>query len=119
MPSARNSATRFGNHAYAQTALEASRSAHDTAGDGETPAWLDFFNAGRLDGYSGFWHLGAGRPDDAGQALNRSLRTLTPTAVKQQTVILADLASARAACHRRAGSRCRSRGSVPFLCGRG
>jgi tetratricopeptide (TPR) repeat protein len=89
-------ATRSADHDGAQAALESGRSALQTVGRSETPEWLDYFDAGRLEGFAGFCHLGASRIEDACEALRQSLQALTPDTVKQRTVVLADLASARA-----------------------
>lgn len=60
------------------------------------PAWLDFYDASRLTGFSGFCQLAAGRPSRAAEALEHNLRSLTPGAGKQRSITLADLAGARA-----------------------
>lgn len=60
------------------------------------PAWLDFYDASRLTGFSGFCQLAAGRPGRAAEALEHNLRGLTPAAGKQRSITLADLAGARA-----------------------
>jgi hypothetical protein len=60
------------------------------------PAWLDFYDASRLTGFSGFCQLAAGRPSRAAEALEHNLRGLTPGAGKQRSITLADLAGARA-----------------------
>jgi transcriptional regulator with XRE-family HTH domain len=60
------------------------------------PAWLDYYDASRLTGFSGFCQLAAGRPSRAAEALEHNLRGLTPGAGKQRSITLADLAGARA-----------------------
>ena len=60
------------------------------------PDWLDFYDASRLTGFSGFCQLAAGRPSRAAETLEHNLRGLTPTAAKQRSITLADLAGARA-----------------------
>ena len=60
------------------------------------PAWLDYYDASRLTGFSGFCQLAAGRPGRAAEALEHNLRALTPAAAKQRSITLADLAGARA-----------------------
>jgi tetratricopeptide (TPR) repeat protein len=60
------------------------------------PEWLDFYDASRLSGFSGFCQLAAGRPGRAAEALEHNLRGLTPGAGKQRSITLADLAGARA-----------------------
>ena len=60
------------------------------------PAWLDYYDASRLTGFSGFCQLAAGRPSRAAEALEHNLRGLMPGAGKQRSITLADLAGARA-----------------------
>jgi transcriptional regulator with XRE-family HTH domain len=60
------------------------------------PEWLDFYDASRLSGFSGFCQLAAGRPGRAAEALEHNLRGLTAGAGKQRSITLADLAGARA-----------------------
>ncbi|MBR7834629.1 hypothetical protein KDL01_15250 [Actinospica durhamensis] len=60
------------------------------------PEWLDYYDASRLSGFSGFCQLAAGRPGRAAEALEHNLRGLTPGAGKQRSITLADLAGARA-----------------------
>ncbi|WP_051451835.1 hypothetical protein [Actinospica robiniae] len=60
------------------------------------PEWLDYYDASRLSGFSGFCQLAAGRPSRAAEALEHNLRGLTPGAGKQRSITLADLAGARA-----------------------
>jgi tetratricopeptide (TPR) repeat protein len=60
------------------------------------PEWLDYYDASRLTGFSGFCQLAAGRPGRAAEALEHNLRGLTPAAGKQRSITLADLAGARA-----------------------
>jgi tetratricopeptide (TPR) repeat protein len=60
------------------------------------PDWLDYYDASRLTGFSGFCQLAAGRPSRAAEALEHNLRGLTPAAAKQRSITLADLAGARA-----------------------
>lgn len=64
--------------------------------DGPDPAWLDFFDGSRLTGFKGFCRLSTGRCTDAAAALEQTLRTLAPGASKQRSIVLADLARARA-----------------------
>ncbi|HWG27711.1 hypothetical protein [Actinospica sp.] len=60
------------------------------------PQWLDYYDASRLTGFSGFCRLAAGQPGRAAEALEHNLRGLTPGAGKQRSITLADLAGARA-----------------------
>jgi ATP/maltotriose-dependent transcriptional regulator MalT len=66
------------------------------AGSGAVPEWLDFFDASRLAGFKGYCQLATGRCGEAAVSLERTLRTLSPSAGKQRSVVLADLAQARA-----------------------
>lgn len=65
-------------------------------GGPDSPEWLDYYDASRLTGFSGFCQLAAGRPGRAAEALEHNLRGLTPAAGKQRSITLADLAGARA-----------------------
>ncbi|MGH3734663.1 MAG: helix-turn-helix domain-containing protein [Micromonosporaceae bacterium] len=58
------------------------------------PDWFDFYDASRLDGFAGYCALAAGDNDAAARRLRTSLDQLAPTATKQRTVLLADLATA-------------------------
>ncbi|WP_434581961.1 transcriptional regulator [Carbonactinospora thermoautotrophica] len=80
----------------AHTSLDRIARAEGTLGQSsqhEDPAWLDFFDAGRLDGFAGFCYLAAQHTDDARRALHASLDTLGENAVKQRVVVLADIAT--------------------------
>lgn len=57
------------------------------------PDWFDFYSAGRLDGFRGQVLVAAGRGGEGRQALGRALAALEPDAVKQRSVLLADLAA--------------------------
>jgi transcriptional regulator with XRE-family HTH domain len=61
----------------------------DTAG----PAWFDYYDAARLDGFKGYTLLAAGSTNDARLILRAALRNLPNQAVKQRSVFLADLAT--------------------------
>ncbi|MGH6654319.1 MAG: hypothetical protein ACRDVE_03835 [Actinocrinis sp.] len=63
---------------------------------GDEPDWLDFFDGARLTGFKGFCQLATGRNADAAASLERTLRTLPATGAKQRSIVLADLALARA-----------------------
>ncbi|MBS2964672.1 hypothetical protein KGA66_16565 [Actinocrinis puniceicyclus] len=65
-------------------------------GHGGAPAWLDFYDASRLTGFKGYCRMAAGRTHEAAAALEYTLRTLQPSAGKQRSVTLADLAHVRA-----------------------
>jgi tetratricopeptide (TPR) repeat protein len=76
--------------------LDAAYDALTTTGDAPEPIWLDFYDASRLDGFNGHCLLVAGRTDEARASLEASLRDLAPTATKQRTVLLADIAATHA-----------------------
>jgi transcriptional regulator with XRE-family HTH domain len=58
------------------------------------PDWFDFYDASRLDGFAGYCALAAGDGATAAAKLHTALTGLAPTATKQRTVLLADLATA-------------------------
>ncbi len=58
------------------------------------PQWFDFYDASRLDGFAGYCALTAGDTGDAAAKLAAALTGLAPTASKQRSVLLADLATA-------------------------
>jgi hypothetical protein len=62
--------------------------------DGMVPAWFDFYDASRLNGFAGYCALAAGDNTAASARLQSALDNLAPTAAKQRTVLLADLATA-------------------------
>ncbi|GII56686.1 hypothetical protein Pth03_50750 [Planotetraspora thailandica] len=66
-------------------------------GSGDDPAWLDFFEHARLDGFAGYSALTAGQHAEAARRLRSALERLGPTGAKQRSVLLADLAAAHAA----------------------
>ena len=73
------------------------RQAGDSLGtSGDDPAWLDFYDASRLAGFTGQAMLIADRRADAVAALETALAGLAGNAVKQRAVLLADLAAAHA-----------------------
>ncbi|HEV2344172.1 MAG TPA: hypothetical protein VGS97_08780 [Actinocrinis sp.] len=63
---------------------------------GDEPEWLDYYDASRLAGFKGYCQLSTGRNGEAAASLEHTLRTLPPTGVKQRSIVLADLAQARA-----------------------
>lgn len=74
------------------------RQAHDSISTGGTdPVWLDWFDAGRLAGFTGNAQLLAGRYGDAATSLETALAQLDSAAGKQRSVVLFDLAAAHAA----------------------
>ena len=58
------------------------------------PQWFDFYDASRLNGFAGYCALTAGHTGDAVAKLDAALTGLAPTASKQRSVLLADLATA-------------------------
>jgi len=84
---------RAGESADAHRALEAAESALALPAGEPVPEWLDFFDEARLEGFRGFALLRVGRVADARGALTHGLRRLRPTAAKQRSVYLVDLAS--------------------------
>jgi hypothetical protein len=61
----------------------------------DAPSWLDFFDRSRLSGAVGAAELRMGQPERAALMLRDSLRTSSPQAAKELSVVLADLADAR------------------------
>jgi hypothetical protein len=69
--------------------------AEDAVGaDRTVPEWFDFFDASRLNGFAGYCALAAGDNTTASTRLQLALDDLAPSAAKQRTVLLADLATA-------------------------
>ncbi|MGH8571524.1 MAG: hypothetical protein ACREX8_02970 [Gammaproteobacteria bacterium] len=66
----------------------------NTAGD--DPVWLDFYDASRLAGFTGYSLLVADRRAEAITALETALAQLDQKGSKQRAVLLADLAVAHA-----------------------
>jgi transcriptional regulator with XRE-family HTH domain len=62
--------------------------------DEPVPAWFDFYDASRLDGFAGYCALAAGDEGTAAGRLQDAVDRLAPGAVKQRPVLLADLATA-------------------------
>jgi transcriptional regulator with XRE-family HTH domain/tetratricopeptide (TPR) repeat protein len=59
----------------------------------EVPAWMDYYDMTRLQGFKGYAYLKAGKPDEARTALGEALSALDGHAVKQRAVFLTDLAT--------------------------
>lgn len=66
-------------------------------GNGEDPEWFDFFSPARLDAFAGYCNLAAGDQAEAVRRLESALDGLDGDAVKQRSVLFADLATAHAA----------------------
>ena len=75
---------------------DAKRNLQDSA-SASTPSWFDFYDATRLAGFEGYALLRSGRASAAAGELQRALGSLTPSAIKQRTVFLTDLATANVA----------------------
>ena len=58
------------------------------------PEWFDFYDASRLSGFAGYCALTTGDTHTAAAKLENALTGLAPTASKQRSVLLADLATA-------------------------
>jgi transcriptional regulator with XRE-family HTH domain len=85
--------TRFGD---TRKALQLIRHAEDIYASEEprpSPPWLDWFSPVRLAGFKGNTLLTARQPGQARQTLQQVLNDLPEDAVKQRSVILADLAA--------------------------
>lgn len=63
---------------------------------GEDPDWLDFYDASRLAGFTGYALLKAERYDDAIPTLEAAMASLASGSAKQRAVLLVDLATAHA-----------------------
>ncbi|GAA2377501.1 transcriptional regulator [Streptomyces carpaticus] len=89
--------TRCGDPA---TALRLIGHAEETLAAGSkhtTPAWMDWFSPVRLAAFKGNTQLEAGHLPQARETLLHALDSLPPTAEKQRTVVLGDLAAVEAA----------------------
>jgi hypothetical protein len=70
------------------------RAAESLGTSGNDPVWLDFYDASRLAGFTGYSLLMADRRSEAAAALEAGLTELDGKAAKQRAVLLADLAAA-------------------------
>ena len=86
-PNARSPASR--------AALDRAERAADQADREEPPAWIDYFDRGRLAGFAGICHIRLDRPKEALAPLGEALRALPEAAVKHRSVLLTDLATAK------------------------
>lgn len=81
----------------AEQSVQHARQAEDSLSTtGIDPEWLDYFDPARLAGFLGYSQLVAGRNGEAVHGLERALAQLD-RAGKQRSVVLLDLATARAA----------------------
>lgn len=85
--------TNAGHHSSAMRAIDRARAVMSDSAAQTRPTWLDFFDAGRLDGFAGYTLLKARRGAESRSALTRALQSLPADAVKQQAVYLTDLAT--------------------------
>ena len=85
----------LGNAAATRSALDRAERAADASGNETKPAWIDYFDRGRLAGFAGVCHIRLDRPDDAISPLNEALDALPETGVKHRSVLLTDMATAR------------------------
>jgi hypothetical protein len=96
-----------GNERGALSAIDRAQQGLSSGSNGSSlPAWFDYFDSRRLDGFAGYAYLCFKRYDDASQALDAAAAGLPPTAIKQRAVVLADIATVNlhagaldAACH--------------------
>ncbi|NUS45555.1 MAG: transcriptional regulator [Mycobacteriaceae bacterium] len=86
--------TRFGDIRRALALIRHAEDRYAAPDDRSCPAWLDWFSETRLAGFKGNTLMVAGRGREARDTLERVLRDLPDSAVKQRAVILADLAAA-------------------------
>ncbi len=85
--------TQSGESGAAMDALERASAAAETT-TGSLPGWFDFYDCARLEGFRGYACLKHGRLEEARWALERAIAGLPMAAVKQRSVVLADLATA-------------------------
>lgn len=86
--------TNAGDHRGALAAIDAAKHS-DESHSRAAPRWFDFYDRSRLHGFEGYALLRDGSIAGAANVLERALTELAPTAVKQRTVFLTDLATAR------------------------
>jgi tetratricopeptide (TPR) repeat protein len=84
----------LGNATATRAALDQAERAADRAEREEPPAWIDYFDRGRLAGFVGICHIRLDRPRDARAPLEEALRALPSSSVKHRSVLLTDMATA-------------------------
>jgi hypothetical protein len=75
-------------------ALDDAKRALESGSSTMVPEWFDFYSGARLRGFEGYALLQIGNTAAAARHLDEALRALEPSAVKQRTVFLTDLATA-------------------------
>jgi transcriptional regulator with XRE-family HTH domain len=83
---------RAGDWAASRHQIDLATTAIDS--DDPTPAWLDFYDAGRLHSFAGYAALASNDKAAAADHLTKALEALEPDRAKQRSVVLADLAAA-------------------------
>lgn len=86
--------TRFGDTRRALGLIYHAEQQFVEAYDRPAPVWFDWFSEARLAGFKGNTQMVAGQGRDARETLESVLRDLPEEAVKQRSIILADLAAA-------------------------
>lgn len=86
--------TRFGDTRRALDLIHQAEEAYTEADGRPSPDWLDWFSEARLAGFKGNTLMVAGRGREARETLESVLNVLPDDAIKQRSIILADLAAA-------------------------
>ncbi|PXW25227.1 UNVERIFIED_CONTAM: hypothetical protein DES50_1219 [Williamsia faeni] len=86
--------TRFGDTRHALGLIHHAEQQFAEADDRPSPVWFDWFSEARLAGFKGNTLMVAGQGRDARETLEGVLQDLPNEAVKQRSIILADLAAA-------------------------
>jgi tetratricopeptide (TPR) repeat protein len=84
----------LGNAGSTRAALDRAERAADQAEREAPPAWIDYFDRGRLAGFVGICHVRLDRPREGRAALDEALRALPSSSVKHRSVLLTDMATA-------------------------
>lgn len=95
-----------GDHRGALVAIDDAKRLEQATSSAPPPAWFDFYDGSRLQGFEGYALLHGGAVSAAARNLQEALTGLASTAVKQRTVFMTDLATANVqqgevdeACH--------------------
>jgi len=86
--------TNEGDHRAALTSIDDAKRLLASGSSTLVPDWFDFYDRTRLHGFEGYALLRGGNTVAAVGELQIALASLGPSAIKQRTVFLADLASA-------------------------